>query len=320
MLSYKTKYEKKRESAKHELEQLRFNEEETIKNFQDICTKSLAQYDAEIEWYDGHADRRRFFSGFIRIIVVLLGTASILFINVRAFDSDFAKNGLFGLELPAIATALAIIAGGLLLLDQVFQVTRRYACWRVMEYTIRILRTNFEVEFYKKFGALEQEEISLNMFNKAKLFAIEKFKDVETEIKTETERWQEGLDNAMKTLQQKIDKTTEEAKNVAKEVSESTVVAEKDRQKLQEDEKRKKPVLLNVTVAKEGERTKPLTLVVVDKRDEEVKRDSNKAPGQTIAYALVPGPYIFRLLDATDREINAKSKRLEPETDTTLSI
>lgn len=321
MLSYKTKYEKFRDDTKHALEQLQFDENKNIKNFQEICRKSLARYDAEIEWYDGHADRRRFLSGAIRLIAVLLGTASILLINVRAFDSEFAKNGFFGLELPAIATALAIIAGGTLLIDQVFLVTMRYARWRVMEYTIRILRTTFEVAFNQKFGALEEGKVNPATFNEAKVFAIESFKAVETEIKTETESWQKNLDSAMKTLQQKIDKTTEEVSKAAKEVKTSTLTAEKERQKAEEQEQKStEPVLLNVTLSKEATRAQPLTLVVFSNRGDEVKRKSNAAPGQTVPLSLVPGPYIFRLLDKTDNEITAKSMRLVPEKDETLSI
>lgn len=321
MLSYKTKYEKLRDDAKHALEELQFKEDKKIENFQEVCSKSLSRYDAEIEWYDGHADRRRFLSGAIRFIAVFLGTASILFINVRAFDSEFAKNGFLGLDLPAVATAFAIIAGGTLLLDLVFQITPRYARWRVMEYTIRILRTTFEVEFNKKFGALEDDKVNSATFNEAKILAIESFKEVETEIKAETESWQQNLDNAMKTLQQKIDKTAEEVNKTAKDVSTSTLTAEKERQKQEEQEKKKvEPVLLDVTLAKDAARTDPLTLVVVNKSGEEIKRKSNAAPGQTVPFSLVPGPYIFRLLDKADKEITSKSLRLAPATDETLSI
>lgn len=258
MLSYKTKYEELRDNAKHELEKLQFDKDKNIQNFQEICSKSLSRYDAEIEWYDGHADRRRFLSGAIRFIAVLLGTASILLINVRAFDPEFVKNGFFGLDLPAVATAFIIIAGGTLLLDLVFQITPRYARWRVMEYTIRILRTTFEVEFNKKFGALEGNKVNLAAFNEAKILAIESFKAVETEIKAETESWQQNLDNAMKTLQQKIDKTAEEVNKTAKEVSTSTLTAEKERQKEEEQEKKKvEPVLLDVTLAKDATEPRP---------------------------------------------------------------
>ena len=191
MSSYKTKYEKGRDKAKQELDQLQFNEEDKKRSFQEVCHKSLARYDAEIEWYDGHADRRRFLSGAIRLIAILLGTASILLINVRAFDTTFAAKKFFGLELSTIATAFAIIAGGFLLFDTVFQVTQRYARWRVMEYTIRILRSTFGVEFNKKFGAVEEGKLNAATFNDAKIFAIESFREVETEIKTETESWRQ---------------------------------------------------------------------------------------------------------------------------------
>lgn len=321
MPPYKTKYEKLRDTTKHALEKLRFNENEKIKNIQEICTKSLARYDAEIEWYDGHADRRRFLSGAIRFITVFLGTASILLINVRAFDSKFAENGFFGLELPAVATAFAIIAGGILLLDLVFQITPRYTCWRVMEYTIRILRTTFEVEFNKKFGALEVDKLDEKTFNEAKIFAIESFKNVETEIKAETESWQKNLNNSMKSLQQKIDKTADEVNKTVREVATSTLTTEKERQKQEEKEKKRvEPVLLDVTLAKDAARVEPLTLVIANKSGEEIRRKSNATPGQTVPFLLVPGPYIFRLLDKADKEIASKSLRLVSEKDSILSI
>lgn len=321
MFSYKTKYEKGRDNAKLALDQLQFDNDNRIDSLRDVCAKSLARYDAEIEWYDGHADRRRFLSGAIRLITVLLGTASILLINVRAFDTKFAEDGLFGLDLPALATAFAIIAGGVLLVDLVFQVTPRYARWRVIEYTIRIMRTAFEVKFNKQFGALANDGIDGSIFNNAKILAIESFKDVEEEIKAETERWQQNLDKAMTTLQQKIDKTAEEVKKTAKDVSTSTLAAEKERQKSEEQERKKvEPVLLDVTLAEDATRAWPLTLVVLDKRGEEIKRKSNAAPGQTLPFTLVPGPYVFRLIDKVDEEITSKSKRVEPETDAALSI
>lgn len=147
------------------------------------------------------------------------------------------------------------------------------------------------------------------------------FKEVGAEIKAETESWQQNLDAAMKTLQQKIDNTAEEVNKTAKEVSTSTVTAEKERQKLEEQEKKKiEPVLLDISLGKEAERVHPLTLVVVNKSGEKIKRQSNAAPGQTIPFSLVPGPYIFRLLDKEDKEITSKSMRLAPEADATLAI
>lgn len=321
MISHKTKYETGRDNAKRALDQLQFDKDNQTESLRDVCTKSLARYDAEIEWYDGHADRRRFLSGAIRLIAVLLGTASILLINVRAFDTGFAENGVFGLELPAVATACAIIAGGVLLLDLVFQVTPRYARWRVIEYTIRIMRTAFEVEFNKQFGALADNKIDGGTFNKARILAIESFKAVEEEIKAETESWQQNLDKAMATLQQKIDKTAEDVKKTSKEVSTRTLAAEKERQELEKQERKKvEPVLLDVTIAEDATRTLPSTLVVLDKRGEEIKRKLNARPGQTYPFTLVPGPYVFRLLDKADKEITSKSKRMAPETDETISI
>lgn len=177
------------------------------------------------------------------------------------------------------------------------------------------------VEFNKKFGVLEEGKINPSTFNEAKILAIESFRDVEIEIKAETESWQQNLDSAMKTLQQKIDKTAEDVGKTAKEASTKTLAAEKERQKMEALEKKKtEPVLLDVALAKEGMRAKPLTLVVVNKSGEEIQRKTNVAPGQTVPFSLVPGPYILRLLDNADNEITSKSKRLEPENDTVLSI
>ncbi|MCI5208751.1 MAG: hypothetical protein D3910_08145 [Candidatus Electrothrix sp. ATG2] len=348
---YKTSYEKKRDNTKQGFEQLQFNDKKKIETLREICSKSLARYDAEIEWYDGHADRRRFVSGAIRLIAVLFGTASIMFMNIKALGVEFTIKHVFGLDLPIIATGLnlpviatacAITAGGILLVDLLFQVTSRFARWRVMEYTIRILRTTFEVEFIKKFGALEEGKINRSTFNEAKILAIESFKKVELEIKNETESWQQNLDTAMKTLQQKIDKSAKDvgeasehveksAKDIekaaedvgetAKEVSTKTLVAEKKRQETEESEKKKtEPVLLDVMLAKEDRRATPLTLVIVNKSGEEIPRKTNLLAGKTVPFLLIPGPYILRLLDNEDNEITSQSQRLKPGKDAVVSI
>ncbi len=318
---YKTRYEKERDNAKQEFEQLQFDDGKKLECLRQICYKTLDRYDAEIEWFDAHADRRRFGSGAIRFIAVLLGTASLTLINIRAFDTAFATNGFFGIQLSAIATALALVAGGILLLDTVFQVTPRYACWRVMEYTIRILRTTFEAEFNKTYGALDEDKIDRTVFNKAKILAIESFKNVEAEIKAETERWQQNLDSAMKTLQQKIDKTVEDVSKTAEEVSKKASEEEKARREKEEQEgKKKEPVGLEVTIAKEGARQHPLTLVVVNHKDTDRQTKQNASPGQKVSFSLIPGLYILRLLDKSGNEIISVSKRLKPENDETLAL
>ena len=130
-----------------------------------------------------------------------------------------------------------------------------------------------------------------------------------------------NLDNAMKTLKQKIDKNAEESIKTAREVSTSTLTAEKERQKIEEQERKKiEPVLLDVTLSRDAVREQPLTVVVVNKNGEEIKRKSDAAPGQTVPFSLVPGPYIFRLFDKGNNEITSKSMRLAPEKDTAFSI
>lgn len=320
---FKSAYMSRRDTAQQEFEQLQFKEENKRASLQEVCTRTLARYDAEIDWYDRHADRRRVASGAVRIIAVVLGTLSLLFLNIRAFSTSTAPATVptpatgFEWELTTMATAVAIVAAGVLLLDAVFQITARYARWRVAEYTIRVMRSAFEIEFFKEYGAKEDGQIDLSTFNAAKVMAIEKFKAVEEEIKAETESWQQSLDKAMTALRQKIEKDTEEAKKGAAEA----VKVDKERlEKEKEEIAKREPVLLDVTIEATAGRPAPLTLVVRDKRKREIERTANAKSGQTFPFTLPPGPYTVHLLGPEDEQVSAKSKRLAPATDATLTI
>ena len=85
MGDFTSTYMSRRDTAQQKFEQLLFDEENKQASLQQVCTKTLARYDAEIHWYDRHADRRRIGSVVVRSTAVVLGTLSILFINVRAF-------------------------------------------------------------------------------------------------------------------------------------------------------------------------------------------------------------------------------------------
>lgn len=174
---------------------------------------TLKRYDAEIGWYDKHADTRRRVSGFLRFFATLLGVISVLFINIQAFDQELAKNGIKGIEITAIAFGTGIIAAGFMLMDQMFQVTERYGRWRVMEYDIRLLRSTFDIEFWNKFGNFNEENITLDLFIDARNFARASFQEVENAIKIETESWQKNMEENLKNLQKRIDKNIEDAKN-----------------------------------------------------------------------------------------------------------
>ncbi len=317
-----------RDTAQRAFDNLGFDADDKRTSLQEVCIRTLARYDAEINWYDKHADRRRIASGAVRIVAVVLGTLSALFLNIRVFSvspapiEDTIRATGTGLELTTMATAVAIVAGGVLLLDAVFQITARFARWRVAEYTIRVMRSDFEIEFFKVYGALEEGQIEPSTFSDARAMAAGKFKAVQEVIKAETESWQQGLDKVMTELRQKIEKGTDEAKTALVEARTASEEAYRERQKKEEEETAKRePVLLDVTIeAPAAGRPAPLTLVVQDKRKREVERAAPATPGQTFSFALPPGPYTVHLLGPGDVQVNARSKRLAPATDATLDI
>ncbi len=172
-------YKHKRADAETEFDNLQFCKTKKKDSLNHVYTKLLVRYDAEITWYDTHASRRRWWSGTVRLLAVILVTISLVFINARAFSSAPGSGtpydtllSFFGLnfnELTAFAVMIAIIAGGILLLDLVFQITARYARWRVTEYKIRIMRTAFEIAFLSKYGTKQEDQITLDVFNNARI-------------------------------------------------------------------------------------------------------------------------------------------------------
>lgn len=322
-------YRNSRDKAQKEFEGLTFEEDRRQASLQDLCTKTLARYDAEIDWYDRHADRRRIASGAVRIVAVVLGTLSVLFLNLRAFSAsaDLASISIpvVGWEPTTAATGGAIVAGGVLLLDNVFQITARYARWRVAEYTTRVMRSSFEIEFLKQYGVLAEDQIDLSTFQQAKAMALEKFKAVQEEIKAETESWQQGLDKAMTALRQKIEKDTEEAKKATLEAAKAdqarhATEKEKEQKRQEMELAKREPVLLDVTIEEAGRPADSLMLLVLDKRKRELERVSDAKPGQTRPFPLIPGPYTVHLFDPTGALLTAKSIRLDPGVDSTLTI
>ena len=179
----------------------------------------------------------------------------------------------------------------------------------------------WEVSYLGVFGDKSDADISWGIFSEAKLMAAKAFEKVLEEIMAETESWQQDLESAMTSLRQRIETTTQEARE-AVETAVTKVAADEQakKQKEEEEKQKKKPVIFNVSVAASDDRRIPLSLIAIDENGDIKKKFADATPGRTYPFILPPGPYTFRLLDSTDKELDAVAKRLMPQKDDNLSI
>ena len=314
MSSESKKFVENRNKTRKAFEAISFDSGNKKKSLLELCQKTNERFEVEINWYDVHADRRRWWSAVIRGITILFAVSSGVILTLRSLNvgpeyyigDDFLRV-LVSYEAALVAAIVLVLAGGVLLADGVFQVTSRYGKWRIIEYSIRVMRSDFEVLFYKKFGGLGETETTVKDFNDARVLCLEQFKKAEELIKEETENWQKNMAEAMASLQKKID-------NDAKEMKKIVVDTEKKHQELVSNIENTAAILKVFINDREAE-AKSLSLEVRNYEEKVVKELSGLSPKDNVSFLLKSGTYKLVLLDQAETTLGSLPIRLEASSD-----
>ena len=300
-------HEERRKAAKQAFDDVELDDGARRRSLDRLFAAMQARYELEIGWYHTYANRSQGWSRLVRTGAAFFGGASILLVAVGAFADSLWPCA----TLPAanVATISAVVAGLILLIDQVGQITPSYTRWRVAEYRLRVHRLDFETAFRRAFGAKAEAEIDRNVFNEANSMASEAFGDVMEEILKETESWQQGVEKGLEVLQQRLAKAETEGRTRTKEAA----------AKQEEREREQEAVGLTVVVAKDG-RTGPLKVEIRSALDSSPVASSKVQPGQTAGFAVLPGLYEARLLDAAGDTIGSRTQRIPSGNDAQIDL
>ncbi|TYC56102.1 hypothetical protein FMN50_11505 [Rhodobacterales bacterium] len=218
---------------------------------------------------------------------------------------------LVSYEAYMISVIILVVAGCVLFADKNFQVTSRYGEWRMVEYAIRKVRSEFLILFFAKFGSKSDAETTELLFNEARILCFEQFARVEELIKSETDSWNQSMVVAMAGLTQRIDGDTNELKRIAIETEQKEQAVRRSANE--------QIATLQVSINDRDDPKESLKLSIIDAEGNKEVVDKLMPKGQK-TFLLHPSAYVVALLDGEDKEIGSKTVRLKAAEDLPISI
>ncbi len=288
-----------------------------------------------IRWYERHSKRMSVWAYGTRILAVMFGLLAVLAIDAATLlPRDAATPNLPYInwklvDVPFLATGLAVIASFLIFSDRIFLMTRNYTRFRLTAIEMRDVLSDFYREFEKADNnSLDDERRILALKDIADL----KLGEIEAIEKAETTAWaadfQQGLETAASRFDQivarvRADSKTLKQKREELEGKEEELRREGERlakEKAAQADKAAQRVGLTIKVRKDQRQSDVAVKCSgpLESPDEELLEIENVLPGSQIAFLVLPGLYKVQVLGAGPK-IEAFQK-VEPGQSTRMEL